>query len=53
MRIFVRGTTAVATYSKTYTAKENGNIANQDITDIFTKDEQGWKLRISRASFRP
>jgi ketosteroid isomerase-like protein len=53
MRIFVRGTTAVAAYTKTYTAKENGNIAHQDITDIFTKDEHGWKLRISRASVRP
>lgn len=52
MRIIVRGDTAVAAYTKTYTAKENGNVAHQDATDVFTKDQGHWKLRISRSSLR-
>jgi hypothetical protein len=42
----------VAAYTKTYTAKENGNLAHEDTTHIFTKDRGTWKLRISRASIR-
>jgi len=52
MHIYVLGDTAVAAYTKTYTAKENGNVAHEDTTHIFTKDHGTWKLRISRASIR-
>ena len=48
MHIIVRGDTAVASYRKTYTAKENGNVAHEDMTDVFTRDQGKWKLRISR-----
>jgi ketosteroid isomerase-like protein len=48
MHIIVRGDTAVAAYTKTYTAKENGNGAHQDMTDVFTRDHGRWRLRISR-----
>jgi len=51
MRIVVRGDTAVASYTKTYTAKENGNVAHQDNTDIFTRLRGAWKLRVSRFTF--
>ena len=34
MRVFVLGEAAVASYTKTYTAKENGNIAHEDVTDV-------------------
>jgi ketosteroid isomerase-like protein len=52
MQIIVRGETAVAAYTKTYTAKENGNVAHEDKTDVFMKDHTEWKLKVSRASFR-
>ena len=52
MHVIVRGDTAVAAYTKTYTAKENGNIAHEDLTDVFTKSNGAWKLRISRSSQR-
>lgn len=48
MHIIVRGDTAVAAYTKTYTAKENGNVGHEDMTDVFTRDHGQWKLRISR-----
>ena len=51
MRIIVRGDTAVAAYTKTFTAKENGNVAHQDTTDVFTQDHGTWKLRVSRYTF--
>jgi ketosteroid isomerase-like protein len=50
MHIIVRGDTAVAAYTKTYTAKENGNVDHEDMTDVFTRDQGKWKLRISRNS---
>jgi ketosteroid isomerase-like protein len=50
MYIIVRGDTAVAAYTKTYTAKENGNVDHEDMTDVFTRDQGKWKLRISRNS---
>jgi len=53
MRIFLLGDTAVATYTKTYTAKENGNVGHEDMTDIFLKDHGTWKLRFSRSSLNP
>jgi len=53
MRIYILGDTAVVAYSKTYTAKENGNIAHEDTTHVFTKEQGAWKLRISRSSFHP
>ena len=52
MHIYVFGDTAVAAFSKTYTAKENGNLAREDTTHVFTRDHGSWKLRISRSSFR-
>jgi ketosteroid isomerase-like protein len=48
MHIIVRGDTAIAAYTKTYTAKENGNVDHEDMTDVFTRDHGKWKLRISR-----
>ena len=50
MHILVGGDTAVASYTKTYTARENGNVAHEDMTDVFTRDQGKWKLRISRYS---
>jgi ketosteroid isomerase-like protein len=50
MRIYVLGETAVAAFVKIYTSKENGNVAREDTTHVFTKDHGVWKLRISRAS---
>lgn len=52
MHIVVRGDVAAAAYTKTYTAKENGKVAHEDKTDVFTKDHGEWKLRVSRSSFR-
>ena len=48
MQIIVRGDTALAAYTKTYTAKENGNVDHEDMTDVFTRDHGKWKLRMSR-----
>lgn len=53
MRVYVLGDTAVATFLKTYTAKENSNVAQEEATHIFTKDRGVWKLRVSRASVCP
>jgi ketosteroid isomerase-like protein len=51
MRIFVFDNTAVAAYTKTYTAKENGKVIHEDTTHVFTRDRGIWKLRASRSSF--
>ncbi|HXJ85469.1 MAG TPA: nuclear transport factor 2 family protein [Candidatus Binatia bacterium] len=51
MHIVVRDDTAVAAYTKTYTANENGNIAHQDSTDIFARVHGAWRLTISRYTF--
>ena len=53
MHIYILGDTAVAAYVKIYTAKENGNVAHEDTTHIFTRTNGVWKLRISRASIYP
>ena len=50
MHIIVRGDTAVAAYTKTYTAKENGNIDHEYMTDVFTRDHGQWKLRLAHAT---
>ena len=50
MRIYVLGESAVASYVKAYTARENGKTMREDITHIFTKDHGLWRLRFSRAS---
>jgi|SRR5579859_1269775 len=50
MRIFLVGNTLVATYTKTYTAKENGNVNHEDMTDIFVKEHGVWKLRFARST---
>lgn len=52
MRIYVLGDAAVAAYTKTYIAKENGNVLHEDTTHIFKKEHEIWKLKISRASIR-
>jgi ketosteroid isomerase-like protein len=52
MRIYVLGDAAVAAYTKTYKAKENGNVVREDTTHIFKKEHGTWKLKISRASIR-
>ena len=53
MHIYILGDTAVAAYVKVYTAKENGNVAYEDATHIFTRTNGVWKLRISRTSIHP
>jgi len=50
LHVYVLGDTAVAASVRIYTAKENGNIANEDSTHIFVRDHGNWKLKISRAS---
>jgi len=50
MHIFIFGDTAVAAYTKIYTAKENGNVAREDTTHIFQKDHGDWKLKLCRAT---
>jgi|SRR5579864_9329338 hypothetical protein len=52
MHIYILGDTAVAAFTKVYTTKENGNIAREDNTHIFRKDQGVWKLKISRATLR-
>ena len=52
LHIFILGDTAVAAFTKVYTAKENGNIAREDTTHIFRKDQGNWKLKISRETPR-
>lgn len=53
LRVYVLGDTAVAASVRTYTAKENGNTADEDVTHIFVRDHGIWKLKISRASNCP
>ena len=50
LHTYVLGDTAVAVFVKTYTAKENGNTADEDTTHVFVREHGTWKLRISRAS---
>ena len=52
MHIYVLGDAAVAAYTKTYKAKENGNVVREDTTHIFKKEHGTWKLKVSRASIR-
>jgi len=52
MHIYVLGDAAVAAYTKTYAAKENGNVLREDTTHIFKKDRGAWKLKVSRATIR-
>jgi len=50
MRIYALGDLAVAAYVKVYRAKENGNVAHHDRTDVFSKVGGVWKLRITRTT---
>jgi hypothetical protein len=50
MRIYALGDLAVAAYVKVYRAKENGNVAHHDRTDVFSKVGGIWKLRITRTT---
>jgi hypothetical protein len=50
LRVYVLGETAVAASVRTYTAKENRNTADEDLTHIFVREHGTWKLKISRAS---
>ena len=50
MRIYILGETAVAAFTKVYTAKENGNVAHEDNTHVFKKEAGAWKLKLSRTS---
>lgn len=52
MHIYILGDTAVAAFTKVYTAKDNGNIVREDTTHIFRKDQGAWRLKISRATLR-
>ena len=52
MRIYDIGDLAVATYVKIYRARENNNLAQHDITDVFSKLGGVWKLRITRTTVR-
>lgn len=53
MQIHVFGDTAVAAYLKSYTAKENGNVMQENTTHVYTRDQGSWKLRLSRATVCP
>jgi hypothetical protein len=52
MHIYILDNVAVAAYTKTYVAKENGNVGREDNTHIFKKDHGVWKLKISRGTVR-
>lgn len=51
MHFYILGSTAVAAFEKTYTAKENGKVIHEATAHVFTKENGSWKLRISRSSF--
>lgn len=53
MQVFVFGDTAVAGYRKSYTAKVNGTVAHEDMTDVFVREHGKWKLRVARSAFHP
>ena len=51
MHIFVLSEiSAIAAFAETFVAKENQNVAHQDITHVFTKAHGTWTLRLSRTS---
>lgn len=50
MRIYVFGDTATAIYVKEYVKKSDKTTAHQDVTDIFTRSGETWKLRLTRTS---
>ena len=48
MHIYILDNVAFAAFTKTYTAKENGNVQREDNTHVFRKEHGLWKLKISR-----
>lgn len=50
--IYILGDTAVAAFTKVYTAKENGNVDREDTTHIFRKEAGAWRLKVSRETRR-
>lgn len=48
MHIYILDSVAFAAFTKTYTAKANGNVQREDNTHIFKKENGVWKLKISR-----
>lgn len=52
MHIYILGDTAVAAFTKVYTATQNGNVAREDTTHIFRKGKGVWELKISGATLR-
>ena len=51
MHIYVLGDTATAMYVKEYAPRANpGEVDRQDVTDIFVRSADTWKLKISRSS---
>lgn len=48
MHIYILDNVAFASFTKTYTAKENGRVQREDNTHIFRKENGAWKLKISR-----
>jgi hypothetical protein len=51
MRVYMLGDTAIAMYVKEYAVRANPNqVDSQDLTDVFVRSADTWKLKISRAS---
>lgn len=48
LQVFLFGNTAVATYFQQDTAKPDEHPV--DVTDVFVKDNETWKLRLTRGS---
>ncbi len=50
MKVVLLGDTAIAAYVKAYKTTETNNVVQQDATDVFQKQQGGWKLKFSRTS---
>jgi uncharacterized protein (TIGR02246 family) len=50
LRVYFFGDTATAMYVKEYASKRTKNTARQDVTDVFTRSNNAWKLRLTRTS---
>ena len=50
LRVYIYGDTATAIYVKEYASKRSKNTAHQDVTDVFTRSNDTWKLRLTRTS---
>jgi ketosteroid isomerase-like protein len=51
MHVYLLGDTAIAMYVKEYAVRANPNqVDRQDLTDVFVRSNDTWKLKISRSS---